>query len=96
MKFVRREKLSQGAPVRNLVYDLCDDDGTVVLKEDRYGFANVLASPQLAAAQEPFRNSKLTVRPSAATHNSSHKFKLVLRARPSEAQDVQSDVIELA
>jgi hypothetical protein len=95
MKFIRREKLTQGAPVRDLVYDLCNDDGSVVLKEDRYGFAKELASPQLAEAQEPFRNSKVTVRPSAATHNSSHKFKLVLRARLSESQGAQNDVIEL-
>lgn len=95
MKFVRREKLNQGTPVHDLLYDLCDDDGNVVLKADRQGFASEIASPQLAAAKEPFRNARVTVRPSASGHNTSHKFKLVLRARLSDAQGAQSDVIEL-
>ena len=95
MKFVRREKLTQGMAVRDQVYDLCDDNGAVILKDERQSFASEIASPQLAAAQEPFRNSKVTVRPAASGHNTSHKFKLVLRARLSEAQGAQSDTIEL-
>ena len=96
MKFVRREKLTQGMAVRDLVYDLCDDNGAVVLKNERQSFASELASPQLAAITQPFRNAKLTVRPAASGHNTSHKFKLVLRARLSEAQGAQSDTIELS
>jgi hypothetical protein len=94
MKFVRREKLSQGAPVLDLVYELCDDNGNVVLKSNRRGFASEMASPQLASAQQAFRKSEITVRPAANGHNTSHKFKLVLRARPA-AEATQSDVIEL-
>ena len=95
MKFVRREKLNQGTPVHDLVYDLCDDNGNTVLKNERQGFASEIASPGLAAAQQPFRNAKVTVRPAASGHGTSHKFKLVLRARLSEAQGAQSDIIEL-
>lgn len=95
MKFIRREKLNQGMPVHDLVYDLCDDNGKVVLKNERQGFAAQLASPQLASVQQPFRSSKVTVRPAASGLNTSHKFKLVLRARLSDAQGAQSDVIEL-
>jgi hypothetical protein len=94
MKFIRREKLNQGTAVHDLVYDLCDDNDNVVLKNERQGFATELASPQLAAATQAFHSSKLTVRPAANGHNTSHKFKLVLRARPA-AQATQSDVIEL-
>ena len=96
MKFIRREKLNQGNAVHNLVYDLCDDNGDVVLKNERQGFAAQLASPGLTAATQPFRNAKVTVRPAANGHGTSHKFKLVLRARLSDAQGTQSDTIELA
>ncbi len=95
MKFVRREKLNQGTPVHDLVYDLCDNNGAVVLKNQRQNFASEIASPQLAAITQPFRSAKVTVRPAASGHNTSHKFKLVLRARLSDAQGAQSDVLEL-
>jgi hypothetical protein len=95
MKFIRREKLIHGIPVRDLIYDLCDDNGEVILKEDRYGFAAELAGAPLAAVKAPFRNSKVTIRPSHAGHKTGHQFKMVLRARLAEAQGAQSDVLEL-
>ncbi len=96
MKFIRREKLNQGNAVHDLVYNLCDDNGAVILKSDRQGFAAQLASPQLATAQQSLRNARVTVRPAANGHNTSHKFKLVLQARLADTQSTPSDVIQLS